>query len=168
MHGAFFFRLEDVGPAGNREKPTSNRTELRAAALRYFGTETTETGLQFWNPRKHASLVIATDSTYVVNGATKWCKVCERNGWRKSNGAPVKNQDLWELLLKRLREFQSTRCKSISFGISQEKRMRKRIERRTTLSLWLHARSLVFLLLVISQFRQIQVKFESNVKSVQL
>jgi ribonuclease HI len=117
MHGAFFFRLEDVGPSGKHEKPTSNRAELRAvvAALRYFGTETTETGLEFWKPRDSAKLVIATDSTYVVNGATKWCKAWETNGWKKSNGASVKNQDLWELLLERLRELQSTRCYSISF-----------------------------------------------------
>jgi ribonuclease HI len=117
MHGAFFFRLEDVGPSGKREKPTSNRAELRAvvAALAYFGIETTETGLKFWKPRDSAKLVIATDSTYVVNGATKWCKVWEMNGWRKSNGAPVKNQDLWELLLERQRELQSTRCQKISF-----------------------------------------------------
>jgi ribonuclease HI len=82
MHGALFFRLEDVGPSGKHEKPTSNRAELRAAvaALGYFGTETTETGLEFWKPRDSAKLVIATDSTYAVNGATKWCKVWERNG----------------------------------------------------------------------------------------
>jgi ribonuclease HI len=117
MHRAFFFRLEDVGPSGNREKPTSNRAEPRAvvAALAYFGSETAETGLEFWKPRDFAKLVIATDSAYVVNGATKWCKAWERNGWKKSNGAPVKNQDLWELLLERLRELQSTRCQKISF-----------------------------------------------------
>jgi ribonuclease HI len=96
MHGTFFFRLEDVGPSGKPERPTSNRAELRAvvAALGHFRTDTTETGLKFWEPRDSAKLVIATDSTYVVEGATKWCRSWEMNGWKKSDGAPVMNKDL--------------------------------------------------------------------------
>jgi hypothetical protein len=68
-----------------------------------------EQGQLFIAHRDHRELLIFTD------GATKWCKVWERNGWKKSNGAPLKNQDLWELLLERLRELQSTRCQKISF-----------------------------------------------------
>jgi len=114
MHGTFFFRLEDVGPTGLREIQTSNRAELRAvlAALEWFWSGHTD--LDFWKPKEHAKLVIATDSTYVVDGATKWVKTWEMNGWKLSTGQPVKNRDLWEELLKRFRLLQAERCENVS------------------------------------------------------
>ncbi|EKJ68917.1 hypothetical protein FPSE_10894 [Fusarium pseudograminearum CS3096] len=84
-------RLEEMGPFGDREKATSNRAELRAviAALR----------LSDWKKEGFTSVVIATDSTYVLSGATKWAKAWVSNRWRLHDGTPVKNKDLWELLL---------------------------------------------------------------------
>lgn len=85
-------RLEDRGPFGDVSGATSNRAELRAVigALR----------LCDWKAAGFDSIVIATDSSYVVDGATSWAKSWVRNGWRKSStGDPVKNRDLWELLL---------------------------------------------------------------------
>ncbi|KAL6924026.1 hypothetical protein FSST1_001300 [Fusarium sambucinum] len=84
-------RLEEIGPFGNREKATSNRAELRAviAALR----------MSDWKSEGFTSLVVATDSTYVLNGATKWAKAWIHNGWRLRDGKNVKNKDLWQLLL---------------------------------------------------------------------
>jgi ribonuclease HI len=115
MHGLFFFRLEDVGPTGLREKQTSNRAELRAvlAALNWFRQEHND--LKSWKPKDSAKLVIATDSTYVVDGATKWVKTWESNGWKLSCGEEAKNRDLWEELLKRVRALQADRCEKISF-----------------------------------------------------
>ncbi|KAF6524831.1 hypothetical protein HZS61_010626 [Fusarium oxysporum f. sp. conglutinans] len=84
-------RLEDMGPFGHVSIDTSNRAELRAtiAALR----------LCDWRAEGFDDLLIATDSSYVVEGATGWCKGWVRNGWTLRSGGDVKNKDLWELLL---------------------------------------------------------------------
>ncbi|CAH0043432.1 unnamed protein product [Clonostachys solani] len=84
-------RLEDKGPFGGSKTATSNRAELRAAiaALR----------LCDWQAEDYANLVIATDSSYVVDGATEWTKKWVRNGWKNNTGGDVKNRDLWELVL---------------------------------------------------------------------
>ncbi|KAL2132138.1 hypothetical protein VTI74DRAFT_4144 [Chaetomium olivicolor] len=84
-------RLEDKGPFGDDSVATSNRAELRAviAALR----------LCDWNGDGFNSVVIATDSSYVIDGATGWAKGWVRNGWKTRTGGDVKNRDLWEMLL---------------------------------------------------------------------
>ncbi len=41
---------------------------------------------------------VITDSKYVKNGITDWIISWRSNGWRTSNGKPVKNADLWMLL----------------------------------------------------------------------
>lgn len=72
MHGTTFWRLEDVGPANVRAHHTSNRAELRAVvcALGYIQHKDLY-------PKKIASLVIATDSTYVIDGGTAWSRAGE-------------------------------------------------------------------------------------------
>lgn len=84
-------RLEDKGPFGDDNVATSNRAELRAAigVLR----------LRDWRGENYDGIVIATDSSYVVDGATGWAKGWVRNGWKTRTGGHVKNKDLWELLL---------------------------------------------------------------------
>ncbi|KXJ85549.1 hypothetical protein Micbo1qcDRAFT_169301 [Microdochium bolleyi] len=84
-------RLEERGPAGDSAVATSNRAELRAsiAALRECN----------WVGEGFRSLVIATDSAYVVDGATRWSKAWLSSDWKLQNGETVKNQDLWDLLL---------------------------------------------------------------------
>lgn len=83
-------RLEEKGPFGDVSVATSNRAELRAviAALR----------LCDWGRKGYKSIVIATDSSYVVNGATGWVKGWVRNGWKTRTGKNVKNKDLWDML----------------------------------------------------------------------
>ena len=98
------FRLEEHGPTGVAAPQTSNRAELRAV----IGA------LQFrqWGGEGWRELVIATDSEYVVKGATEWVKKWNENGWKTSQGTPVKNRDLWDLFfaeVKRLRETQGLR-----------------------------------------------------------
>ena len=44
----------------------------------------------------HVSLY--TDSRYVKNGITVWISNWKRNGWKTSNGKPVRNRDLWQAL----------------------------------------------------------------------
>ena len=43
---------------------------------------------------------LTTDSKYVVDGVTKgWAESWRRRGWKKSDGKPALNTDLWERLL---------------------------------------------------------------------
>ncbi|KAH7082458.1 RNase H domain protein [Paraphoma chrysanthemicola] len=90
--GSCYFRLEARGPTGEARLQTSNRAELRAviAALRF----------RAWKHEGCKRIVIATDSSYVVNGSTEWLKKWARNGWQTSTRNPVKNQDLWKALIK--------------------------------------------------------------------
>jgi ribonuclease HI len=45
-----------------------------------------------------ASVMLYTDSRYVMDGATKWLKNWKKNGWKTADKKPVKNDDLWRLL----------------------------------------------------------------------
>ncbi len=48
-------------------------------------------------------IVLYSDSSYLVNGISKgWAKSWRARGWRKSDGAPALNADLWEELLNLL------------------------------------------------------------------
>jgi ribonuclease HI len=91
ISGYYDFRLENKGPTGEPHPQTSNRAELRAAiAVLRFAS---------WTNEGFKTLVIATDSEYVVEGATNWVRGWLRRGWRTSAGALVKNKDLWQVLL---------------------------------------------------------------------
>ncbi|KAK2761969.1 RNase h domain protein [Colletotrichum kahawae] len=84
--GVVSLRLEDQGPGGEIYQHTSNRAELRAviAALRF----------REWYGEGFKTIVIATDSTYVVNGATDWVRAWMCKDWHLSTGGRVKNRDL--------------------------------------------------------------------------
>lgn len=91
-------RLENQGPRGDKGDQTSNRAELRAvlAAL----------SARYWRGEGFKTIVFATDSSYVVDGATQWARNWVQNGWKTkgasgSGGADVdvKNKDLWKTLL---------------------------------------------------------------------
>lgn len=83
--------LEKRGPFGDETTQTSNRAELRAvlAALRF----------RHWRGEGFTTLVFATDSEYIAEGATTWIRSWVRNGCKTSTGAEVKNKDMWEMLL---------------------------------------------------------------------
>ena len=49
---------------------------------------------------KASRVRIFTDSMYVRNGITAWVKNWIRNGWKTSDKKPVRNQDLWERLIR--------------------------------------------------------------------
>jgi ribonuclease HI len=84
------------GPYRIAYPQTSIRAELRAVIA----------VLQFreWSGENDKRLVIATVSDYTVKGATQCARIWQRNGWKKSDGRPVKNPDLWELLIKEIRK----------------------------------------------------------------
>jgi ribonuclease HI len=86
--------LEQKGPDNELHAATSNRAELRAAIA----------ALEFrvWWGEGWERIVIATDSEYVVYGATAWLRSWAARGWRTSGGSPVQNRDLWEKLSERM------------------------------------------------------------------
>ena len=65
---------------------TNNRMELKAA----IG------GLEAL--KRRCTVKLYTDSKYVLQGITEWLPNWKKRGWRTASGAPVKNQDLWQLL----------------------------------------------------------------------
>lgn len=65
---------------------TNNRMELSAAIA----------ALAF--PAEPAKIALYTDSQYLKNGITKWLDGWKRRGWKKADGQPVLNQDLWQKL----------------------------------------------------------------------
>lgn len=48
--------------------------------------------------KKPCTVLVTTDSKYVLQGATEWMKNWKKNGWKDSKKKPVKNQDLWQAL----------------------------------------------------------------------
>ncbi|KAI8628489.1 ribonuclease H-like protein [Xylariaceae sp. FL1651] len=84
-------RLESKGPFGDVCEQTSNRGELRAALAALRARQ--------WSDDGYRTVVIASDSEYLVKGATEWVKKWTKNGWKTPGGKNVANRDLWELLL---------------------------------------------------------------------
>lgn len=41
---------------------------------------------------------LTTDSQYVINGITKWINGWKKKGWKKADGNPVLNQEVWKAL----------------------------------------------------------------------
>ena len=82
-----------VDELGGREaETTNNRMELTAAieALSHFDA--------YYQSFDDVSFVIHTDSSYLINGSTKWVKGWEKNHWITANKKQVINQDLWEAI----------------------------------------------------------------------
>ena len=75
-------------------RTTNNRMELMGviAALEELGSF-----------REPCEGTLFSDSRYVVDAFLKrWIVNWQKNGWKTASGAPVKNQDLWNRLLKAL------------------------------------------------------------------
>jgi len=71
---------------GGEPQTTNNRMELTAAIQALEAL------------RRPAEVELWTDSTYVLNGITKWIDGWQRNGWMTKARKPVKNADLWRRL----------------------------------------------------------------------
>jgi ribonuclease HI len=72
--------------SGGEKPTTNNRMELKAAIE----------GLNALKAPR--SVVLYTDSRYVMDGLTKWLPRWKANGWKTANKKPVKNEDLWRIL----------------------------------------------------------------------
>ena len=77
--------VKEIG--GGEAYTTNNRMELTAAINALAKITIGE------------SAILYTDSTYVVNGMTKWRHGWEKNGWRTANKKPVENMGLWQELI---------------------------------------------------------------------
>jgi ribonuclease HI len=92
--GGWGYLLRVHAEAGPREKEasgsdpetTNNRMELRAAI---------EGLAALTRPCKVA---LCSDSQYVVKGIQSWIAGWKRKGWRKADGQPVMNAELWKEL----------------------------------------------------------------------
>jgi ribonuclease HI len=79
---------------GREDMTTNNRMELAAAigALHFVGriavTAMTE------------KITLNTDSSYVINGITKWVYGWKKKGWKTMDKKDVVNRDLWEELIR--------------------------------------------------------------------
>ena len=70
-------------------KTTNNRMELMAAIR----------GLE--ELKKPCRVTLYSDSKYLVDAFNQhWIENWQKRGWKKSDKKPVKNQDLWEALLR--------------------------------------------------------------------
>jgi ribonuclease HI len=72
--------------SGAEPDTTNNRMELTAAieALREL--------------KRSCAVTLYTDSQYLRRGITEWLPQWQANDWRKANGRPVENVDLWQEL----------------------------------------------------------------------
>lgn len=77
-------RAKELG--GYEKETTNNRMELTAAIE----------SLLILKQSKQVEL--HTDSSYVINGITKWVKGWKKNGWITKEKKDVLNRDLWEEL----------------------------------------------------------------------
>ncbi len=87
--------VQELG--GFEAHTTNNRMELRAAME----------ALQEARMISNGEVTIYTDSSYVINGITKWVKGWQRNGWLTQEKKPVLNKELWEPLVKAVENFDS-------------------------------------------------------------
>ncbi len=77
---------ELIERAGFEAETTNNRMELTAAIE---GLRATPEG---------ATVTLTSDSQYVLKGMSEWLPGWIRRNWRKSDGKPVLNRDLWQEL----------------------------------------------------------------------
>jgi ribonuclease HI len=85
--GTIVIGEDGITESGGREdNTTNNRMELRAA-------------IEALSQIPNDSIVeIYTDSSYLINGITKWVFLWKRNGWMTKTKEDVVNRDLWERL----------------------------------------------------------------------
>ena len=77
--------------SGGEAHTTNNRMELTAVIKALEAL------------REPCGITVTTDSKYVCDGITKgWAKSWRKNGWRKGDGKPALNPELWERLLELL------------------------------------------------------------------
>jgi ribonuclease HI len=83
-------KIEELG--GREAHTTNNRMELMAAI------KSLERLAKLSSKHLSEQIIFHTDSSYVINGITKWVAGWKRSGWLTKQKQPVLNRDLWEAL----------------------------------------------------------------------
>lgn len=78
-----------VTEGGGFEPGTTNNRMEMTAVIR---------GLKLARAQGLASLLVLSDSTYVIRGYTQWRHGWKKRGWKTQEGQDVSNQDLWQEL----------------------------------------------------------------------
>jgi ribonuclease HI len=95
LHGAIVTEL-----GGGESHTTNNRMELTAVieALEFVSKLTSNPSTKLRAGNSSLATTVNTDSSYVLNGATKWLSGWQKNNWKTKAKGEVLNQDLWERL----------------------------------------------------------------------
>lgn len=72
--------------AGGEAQTTNNRMELMGAIAALEAL------------KEPCTVVLHSDSKYVLQGISEWMPGWKRKGWKTAGGGAVKNQDLWQRL----------------------------------------------------------------------
>lgn len=84
---------------GKAPHTTNNQMELNAVIEALLFLKKNNSTL------KEEAISIYTDSTYVINGITKWIWGWMKNGWKTAEGKDVSNLEYWKTLLTLTKSF---------------------------------------------------------------
>ena len=101
---------------------TSQRAELTSAlrALEQVGSFCLYESVSREDVHRINSVVIKSDSAYVVNGLTKWVWKWERNGYQTTQRTPVVNADLFQALVEKIYELKEMGMEMYFWKVSRE------------------------------------------------
>lgn len=86
---------------GGRADTTNNQMELQGLIE----------GLYYLKELSFDQVIYYTDSSYVLNGATKWLKGWSFRGWKNAEGKEVANKEFWQTLQELLKEYSDKKFK---------------------------------------------------------
>lgn len=104
-------RLENKGPFGDQHEATLDRAALRAAVAALRISDWRKEGFNF--------ITIATDSTYVHEGASLGVRTWIHD-WMTAKENNVTNRDLWELMLGDVERFWNQDTKIAFWNVKKE------------------------------------------------
>lgn len=89
--GTIIADCENVIELGGGERHTTNNRMELLGAINGFSS--------LGGSTSKSEITANTDSSYVINGITKWVYGWQKNGWKSSTKGDVVNRDLWEQLI---------------------------------------------------------------------
>lgn len=111
--GIFFGRgnKKNLAVELDGDKHTAQTAELKACLEALTRAFVLNTNWQIEPPKNEPchplhTLVIKTDSDYVVKGVTEWLPKWKENGLKKSSGHPIANAELWRIIDAMLKQLE--------------------------------------------------------------